>query len=155
MIVDGTGVINRRGLDAAVQKLTTKGAHNLAIVMIDVDHFKAVNDKFGHAAGDEVLKAMTALIVAEARSEDVVARMGGEEFVILLSETGSDPARRFAERLRSTIEQTNFDKVGNVTISLGVACCPANGTDVRDALALADAALYRAKEAGRNRVHMA
>src|SRR3546814_4803760 len=67
-----TGVINRRGLDAAVQKLTTTGARKLAIVMIDVDHFKAINDKFGHAAGDEVLKAMTVLIVAEARSEDVV-----------------------------------------------------------------------------------
>ncbi len=149
-----TGVVNRRGLETAIEELT-ETARDVAVVMIDVDHFKSVNDKFGHTVGDEVLKAITVLIMAEARSEDVVARMGGEEFVALLPETGLESARHFAERLRSTIEQTPFDIVGNVTISLGVACHPVHGGDLRGALAMADAALYRAKAAGRNRVHVA
>ena len=149
-----TGVVNRRGLDTAIEKLM-EAAQNVAVVMVDVDHFKSVNDKYGHAVGDEVLKTITTLIMAEARREDVVARMGGEEFVILLPETGLDPAKRFAERLRSTIEQTHFDNVGNVTISLGVACYPVHGANVHDSLVLADAALYRAKAAGRNCVHLA
>lgn len=149
-----TGVANRRGLDAAIENMMV-ATQNVAVVMVDVDHFKAVNDQHGHAVGDEVLKTLSAIIMAEARVEDVVARMGGEEFVILLPETGLDPARRFAERLRSTIEQTYFDNVGNVTISLGVAGYPAHGADINDSLVLADAALYRAKAAGRNCVHVA
>lgn len=144
-----TGLVNRRGLEAAIAKLM-EAAQSVAVVTLDVDHFKTVNDKHGHAVGDEVLKAITALIVAEARREDVVARTGGEEFVVLLPETGLDPARRFAERLRSAIEKSCFDGVGNVTISVGIACYPEHGANVRDTLVLADAALYRAKEAGRN-----
>ncbi|NYT22248.1 GGDEF domain-containing protein [Alcaligenaceae bacterium] len=149
-----TGVVNRRGLDAAIEKLM-ETTQNVAVVMVDVDHFKDVNDKYGHAAGDEVLKTITALIMDEARREDVVARLGGEEFVILLPATGLDPARRFAERLRSVIERAHFGSVGRVTISLGVACYPEHGTNVEDSLVLADAALYRAKAAGRNCVHLA
>jgi diguanylate cyclase (GGDEF)-like protein len=149
-----TGVANRRGLDAAIEKMMV-ATQEVAVVMVDVDHFKAVNDKHGHAVGDEVLKTISAIIMAEARVEDVVARMGGEEFVILLPETGLDPARHFAERLRSTIELTYFNKVGNVTISLGVACYPAQGADINDSLVLADTALYRAKAAGRNCVRLA
>lgn len=149
-----TGVVNRRGLDTAIEKLM-EAAQSVAVVMIDIDHFKSINDKHGHAVGDEVLKTIAVLIMAEARREDIVARMGGEEFVILLPETQLEPARRFAERLRSTVEQTHFDNAGNVTISLGVACYPAHGADVNDSLGLADAALYRAKAAGRNSVHLA
>ncbi len=149
-----TGLVNRRGLDAAIEKLM-EAAQNVAVVMVDVDHFKTVNDRYGHAVGDDVLKTIAALIMAEARREDVVARMGGEEFVILLPTAGLDPAKRFAERLRSAIEQTHFDSVGNVTISLGVACYPEHGANVHDLLVLADAALYRAKVAGRNCVHLA
>ena len=149
-----TGALNRRGLDTAMERIMEE-ERNAAVVMVDVDHFKAVNDEYGHAVGDEVLKAITASIMAEARSEDVVARMGGEEFVILLPDSGVGPAQHFAERLRSAIERTAFDNAGSVTISLGVACYPEHGTDIHDALALADAALYRAKAAGRNRVHLA
>ncbi|WP_397473098.1 diguanylate cyclase [Pusillimonas sp.] len=149
-----TGVGNRRGLDTAIGKLM-KTAQNVAAVMVDIDHFKAINDRHGHAAGDEVLRTMTAMIMAEARKEDVVARTGGEEFVILLPDTKLDSARQFAERLRSVIEQTRFDGVGHVTISLGVACYPEHGASVHDAMALADTALYQAKAAGRNRVHLA
>lgn len=149
-----TGLVNRRGLDAAIEKLMETG-QSVAVVTVDIDHFKAVNDSCGHAIGDEVLKTIAALITAEARREDVVARMGGEEFVILLPETGLDPARRFAERLRSAIEQTRFDGAGNITISLGIACYPEHGANIQDLLVKADAALYRAKAAGRNRVHLA
>lgn len=149
-----TGVVNRRGMDAAIGEMTG-AAQNVAVVMIDIDYFKNVNDKYGHAVGDKVLKAITALIMAEARREDVVARIGGEEFVVLLPGTGVDAAKRFAERLKSTVEQTHFDNVGNVTISLGIACYPTHGTDIHDSLILADAALYRAKAAGRNCVHLA
>ena len=146
-----TGVVNRRGLYTAVEKLM-ESAQSVAVVMVDVDHFKSVNDKFGHTVGDEVLKTITALIMAQARKEDIVARMGGEEFVILLPETDLEPAGHFAERLRSAVEQTHFDTAGNVTISLGVARYPTHGANVNDTLDLADAALYRAKAAGRNRV---
>lgn len=149
-----TGAVNRRGLDTAMERMMEE-ARNAAVVMVDIDHFKAVNDKHGHAVGDEILKAITASLMAEARREDVVARMGGEEFVILLPDTDVGPAKRFAERLRSTVEQTAFEKVGSVTISVGVACYPAHGTDIHDSLALADAALYRAKADGRNRVQVA
>lgn len=149
-----TGVVNRRGLDTAIEQLVA-AAQNVAVVMIDVDHFKAINDKHGHAVGDEVLKTITALVMAEVRKEDVVARIGGEEFVILLPGTELDSARRFAERLRSSIEQTRFDSVEHVTISLGVAYHPAQDADIHGVLAQADAALYRAKAAGRNRTDVA
>src|SRR5690606_1362426 len=81
-----TGVVNRRGLDAAIDTMMKK-ALNVTVVMLDIDHFKAVNDKHGHAVGDEVLKSTTALIRDQVRQEDIVARMRGEEFAILLPET--------------------------------------------------------------------
>jgi diguanylate cyclase (GGDEF)-like protein len=149
-----TGLVNRRGLDAAIGKLM-EAAQNVAVVTVDVDHFKAVNDRYGHAVGDDVLKTITASIMAKARREDVVARVGGEEFVILLPKTGLEPAVLFAERLRSAIEQTHFDSVGNVTISIGVACYPGHGANLHESLVLADAALYSAKAAGRNCVQLA
>src|SRR5690606_6790499 len=128
---------------------------DIGVIVVDVDHFKSVNDEYGHAAGDDVLRSIAALIAAAARKDDVVARMGGEEFVVLLPETGIDAARRFAERLRSTVAETRFGQVANVTISLGVAGYPVHSADLNDALALADAALYRAKAAGRNCVLLA
>lgn len=147
-----TGTMNRRGLDAALEEMTD-AEQSVAVVMIDVDHFKAVNDRFGHAVGDEVLKAIAELIMTQARREDVVARLGGEEFVLVLPETGLEAAGQFAERLRRAVAQTVFETVGSVTVSLGVACYPEHGNDLYEALALADAALYRAKADGRNRVH--
>ncbi len=149
-----TGVINRRGLDVAVDRLMEVD-RTVAVVMVDVDHFKAVNDEYGHAAGDEVLKTITVLIAAEARRDDVVARMGGEEFVILLPETERESAQRFAERLRIAIERHHFGAAGKLTISLGIACYPEHAASLRDALALADAALYKAKTEGRNCVRLA
>ncbi|MGE4369159.1 MAG: sensor domain-containing diguanylate cyclase [Burkholderiaceae bacterium] len=149
-----TGVVNRRGLDAAIDAMKEQ-VREVGVVMLDIDHFKAVNDNHGHAAGDDVLKSVTTLIRAEARRKDIVARMGGEEFAILLPDTGLESARHFAERLRARIEQTYMEGAGYVTASLGVACYPLHGVSIHDSLNQADAALYRAKDAGRNCICLA
>lgn len=149
-----TGLLNRRGLDTAIEKLSAS-EQSVGVVTVDIDHFKAVNDQYGHAVGDEVLKAIAALMTSHVRGEDVIARTGGEEFVVLLPATGLAAAGRFAERLRVAIAQTAFDEVGTVTVSLGIASHPGHGIDLNQALVLADAALYRAKKTGRNRVHLA
>ncbi|NGM86535.1 diguanylate cyclase [Parapusillimonas sp. SGNA-6] len=149
-----TGLMNRRGLNTAIQELADSG-RSVAAVVFDVDYFKTVNDTHGHAVGDEVLKAIATVSQDQARIEDVVARMGGEEFLVLLPDTGLEPARRFAERLRQTIEQTRFPIPERVTISLGVACYPDHGADIMNVLMAADDALYEAKSKGRNRVYVA
>jgi diguanylate cyclase (GGDEF)-like protein len=149
-----TGLMNRRGLNVAIRDLTD-GGRNVAAVVFDVDYFKSVNDTHGHAVGDEVLKAIAAVSRDHARSEDVVARTGGEEFLVLLPDTGLESARRFAERLRQTIEQTRFPIPEKVTISLGIACYPEHGSDIMSVLMAADDALYEAKSKGRNRVYLA
>lgn len=149
-----TGLLNRRGLEAAIKEL---GAHppDTAVLMIDVDHFKTVNDSYGHAAGDQLLKAIAATISAEARSQDVVARSGGEEFIILLPETDLKAGSQIAERMRAAIEKARFIDAGSVTISVGVAAYPKHGADIHECLSAADGALYDAKAAGRNRIQTA
>jgi diguanylate cyclase (GGDEF)-like protein len=149
-----TGLMNRRGLKAAIQDLTDSG-RNVGAVVFDVDYFKSVNDTHGHAVGDEVLKAIAAVSQEQARIEDIVARTGGEEFLILLPDAGLESARRFAERLRLTIEHTRFPIPQQVTISLGIACYPEHGADLMSVLMAADDALYEAKSKGRNRVYVA
>lgn len=149
-----TGVVNRRGLDAAIDLLMER-TREVAIIMLDIDYFKGVNDNYGHAIGDEVLKKVSALVKDKVRKEDIVARIGGEEFVVLLPGKGLESARRFAERIRASVEQTCMESAGYVTVSLGVACYPMHGSSIHDALNQADVALYRAKETGRNRVCLA
>lgn len=149
-----TGLLNRRGLETAIHKLTQSG-RTVAVLMIDIDHFKVVNDTYGHDAGDRLLTAIAAAISAEARSEDVVARSGGEEFIILLPETELNAATRIAERIRSVIEETSFNEVDHTSISIGIARYPEHGNSIHDCLLAADTALYRAKSAGRNRVQAA
>ena len=117
--------------------------------MIDVDHFKLVNDKFGHLYGDEVLILIANLLQSSFRAQDRVFRFGGEEFVVLLRSTSLDNARRIIERFRSNVAKYDFPQVGNVTVSVGfVSIC------VSDApvaiLGHADQALYYAKSHGRN-----
>lgn len=129
--------------------------HWLAVV--DIDHFKRVNDSYGHLVGDDVLTDVGALLQSAVRSVDVVARYGGEEFVIALPETGLMGATVFAERIRELIEEHRFSHAGgselHLTASVGVACYPSPGLEtVEDLLATADQALYRAKAEGRNRV---
>jgi two-component system cell cycle response regulator len=130
----------------------------LSVLMIDIDHFKQVNDRFGHVVGDEVLRSVAQILQREARSVDVVARYGGEEFVVVLPETGEEGAYAFAQRVCDRIGQEQlvhgpgFEQL-RVTVSVGVATFPAPGVETTDGLIeLADEAMYRAKAAGRNRV---
>ncbi|MFP6844652.1 MAG: GGDEF domain-containing protein [Thalassolituus sp.] len=131
----------------------------LACIMIDLDHFKRINDKWGHHAGDEVLVTASKIMMDNARRNDEVGRYGGEEFAILLPNTNIKTAERIAERLRVKISETQVmvdGEIINVTASFGVACYPSDGVSgMGDLLKTADKALYEAKETGRNKVVVA
>ena len=134
---------------------TQRYGHPLSLQILDIDHFKEINDQFGHAAGDEVLKYFADILRASLRSNDLAARIGGEEFVILLPESGIDDALALAERIRHTIESTviRFDDHHlTITVSIGVATLLAGEISPDAMLRRADSALYQAKQAGRNRV---
>jgi diguanylate cyclase (GGDEF)-like protein len=129
----------------------------LALLMIDIDFFKTLNDTHGHNVGDQVLRDISSILMKDMREIDTVARYGGEEFVILLPETGYQAAKQIANRLRRAVEQANFfagspDKVEHLTISIGVAVFDEDAQFKRDLIEAADAALYGAKSQGRNRV---
>jgi diguanylate cyclase (GGDEF)-like protein len=158
MIGDGlTGAYNRRYLTEFLERELTRCRRHgraLSLVLFDLDHFKQVNDGFGHLTGDAVLREVAELTRAQVRREDCFARFGGEEFAIVLTETDLDAARLFAERLRGTIEVHDFVASGErvpVTISAGVATAGREMRDADEFLAAADARLYEAKESGRNR----
>ncbi len=151
-----TGLANRRALEeilAAEISRAQRFAHQLAVVLLDLDRFKEINDSFGHAAGDVMLRAVSRLLTSLARQGDTVARWGGEEFVVVLPETDLAGARRFAERLRRTIEA---HAVGDMktSASCGVATM-LPGDSVEELLGAADRALYQAKSNGRNRTESA
>jgi diguanylate cyclase (GGDEF)-like protein len=134
----------------------------LAVAIADIDHFKAVNDTHGHLTGDIVLATLAAAMRALLREYDIVGRFGGEEFTVLLPHTTADEAVRVAERLREKVAQLTITATGSsapdtqlsVTISIGLAAVAAARRDLNDLIAAADAALYRAKDAGRNQVRM-
>lgn len=142
-----TGVSNRRGLDAMLESqfaMMVRYETVFSLVLFDIDHFKAVNDKQGHLCGDQILQHVAALLDEKARETDLVARYGGEEFVVVMPQTGLEGAGVFAERVRQTVEEQL-----PVTVSGGVAT--AQDGDTPDSLmARADSALYGAKSAGRN-----
>ncbi len=154
-----TGAYNKRAFgDAMAKELAFAARHRrpLALVLFDGDHFKRVNDGFGHAAGDYVLSTLVKVTSAALRKEDVLARWGGEEFAVLLRDTGLVAAQACAERLRVAVERQAFVHQGRtipVTISLGVvATVPSKATTAQQLFELADQCLYGAKEQGRNRV---
>ena len=155
-----TGLANRRGFDCRVDTLRQRAlarGTSLSVAIIDIDLFKQVNDRHGHPAGDEVLKAVAALLVESLRAEDVVARLGGEEFGLLLPSLNADGAERLCERLRRAINARPIT-VGAAAIPVSVSIGLARFEDYRtaaDAIAAADAALYRAKRQGRNRLQLA
>jgi diguanylate cyclase (GGDEF)-like protein len=122
-------------------------------VLLDIDHFKKVNDTYGHDTGDFVLRKITELIRENARISDILARYGGEEFVIILPETDVEGASKQIERMREIIEKTPFDGVGNITISAGITSYK-GGDSCQSMITRADKALYLAKEEGRNRVRV-
>ena len=154
-----TGLPNRRAFFAAAQReLAHAQRHGFPVtaVLLDVDHFKQLNDRHGHAAGDQTLCEVAEVVRRSLRLGDLVARFGGEEFVLLLSHTDLERGLRFAERLRESISGMTIAAPGgavlNVTVSLGVADSKQPAQDLEALLASADTAMYRAKEAGRNRV---
>ena len=161
-LTDGlTGLYNRRYLEAHLGGLIERisgGRRHLSVIMFDIDHFKKINDTYGHAAGDEVLQELCARIMKGVRSFDTVARYGGEEFVVVMPETDINVAMTVAERLRQGVADQPFtaittDKKLDVTISIGVAEVDVAGGDTTVSLIhRADEALYAAKSAGRNRV---
>jgi diguanylate cyclase (GGDEF)-like protein len=123
--------------------------------MVDIDHFKRVNDTYGHLVGDQVLAGVATALRSQLRDYDVVGRFGGEEFVVLLPRADVAEARRVAERLRSRVGRMAIpvdDAMITVTISAGVAIMSLHGDDLIELLAAADLALYRAKELGRDRI---
>ncbi len=153
-----TGVHNRRALNERLTEELARSrrfGHPLALLMLDVDHFKAINDRYGHQTGDQVLTVIGRCLREHVRRIDFVARYGGEEFVILLPETDREGARRFAERLRQAVAALELGgELASPTVSIGVAV--SREADTPDSLLQrADAALYAAKRAGRNRVMVA
>ncbi len=181
---DLTGVLNRRGFFATAHR-DLKRARRLdsamTVLMIDVDHFKRINDAYGHQAGDTALKTISALLLAAIRDTDTLGRLGGEEFCVLLPDTGAEGAKVVAERIRSSVDQREVEipKAGllRITVSIGVAVDdtrpleaerarrgskpPVPGSEeisegpLDELMQAADAALYRAKQQGRNRVEVA
>jgi diguanylate cyclase (GGDEF)-like protein len=145
-----TQVFNRRGVAERFEKLPLAGA--VALILIDIDRFKALNDRFGHSNGDDVLAAIAALIQRCARATDTVARWGGEEFLILCPGLDEAGALFIAEKVRRRIEHARFGECGKVTASLGVHCAASTESDLAELVAQADLALYAAKRQGRNRV---
>jgi len=162
-----TGWYNRRYLQVRLNEELARGRRQckwLTCLMLDVDHFKKVNDQYGHATGDEVLREVAQQIETKIRATDVAARYGGEEFVILLPDTNAELGEQLADRIRASIAETPFKTTGGeeitVTVSIGVACASPqrSGEDFKTAgealVARADVALYQAKSAGRNRVSL-
>lgn len=149
-----TGLHNRRGLTLALEVLLAEG-NSFAVVALDIDHFKRINDSYGHDVGDEVIRHLAQLMNACSREVDILCRSGGEEFLMLLPNTALEPAVTVAERLRHCVEQEQFAPVGQLTISLGIAVWPLHADTIDRVLKLADGALYLAKQNGRNRLEVA
>lgn len=158
--LDGlTGIFNRRYFEMRIVEEIDRARRfgkGMAVIMVDIDQFKRLNDEFGHLLGDEVLRQVSSVFHQQLRKIDVVCRYGGEEFAILLSQTNSQHAFGVAEKLRRMVETWQFPGVARpVTISAGIASFPDHGTERDDLVKAADAGLYAAKLAGRNRVLLA
>jgi diguanylate cyclase (GGDEF)-like protein/PAS domain S-box-containing protein len=153
-----TGLFNRRYFDAALEReltLAQRHGHPVSVMMCDFDHFKGINDGYGHLAGDEVLRTFAAMMMNHCRGSDIACRYGGEEFVLVMPDMPATKALERAELLRATIETTpaeHGDLPLRVTASFGVASYPQCGKNAVELLAATDTALYGAKRGGRNRV---
>jgi diguanylate cyclase (GGDEF)-like protein len=149
-----TGLANRRRFRTALgQEVERWRRYNVAcaLLLVDIDHMKQINDRYGHSAGDRVIRHIASSLLELSRDNDTAARLGGEEFALLLAGVDGPQAAAAAERLRRVICATPVEEVGIVTASIGVASCPVHARSERDLFAVSDAALYRAKNEGRNR----
>ena len=149
-----TGLSNRLRLDQALREERQRHARHgtgFSVLMVDVDHFKAVNDSYGHPVGDQVLVGIARILQHHSREVDVVGRWGGEEFLVICRETSTEGALALAEKLRQAVQAHQFEAVGRKSISVGVAMYRP-GENLTETLSRADVALYRAKQGGRNRV---
>ena len=150
-----TQLYNRGHWEQRLQFEYSRHGSSIALLMLDIDHFKSINDRHGHQAGDAVIKRVSELIHQHVRDSDVAGRYGGEEFAILLPHTDLAGARTLAERLRQSVEEQEVIHNGQAiafTISLGIACLDRPARDHRCLIEWADQALYASKRAGRNRV---
>ncbi|NET89851.1 MAG: diguanylate cyclase [Kamptonema sp. SIO1D9] len=153
-----TGILNRRHFFNIANKEIDRYHRyncNFSLLMLDIDHFKHINDSYGHSLGDEVLKSMTQTVLKSLRKADSFGRFGGEEFAILLPETDLETATEVAERIRKTIAKltiSTVDKLVKITVSIGVTTCKMKDESLEILLQRADKALYQAKKLGRDRV---
>jgi len=157
-----TGLRNARFFDSHLEQelaVSDREKQPVGLIMLDVDHFKRFNDDFGHPAGDEALRTLARVLRSTVRASDVVARYGGEEFILALRNAGTDQAVEVAEKIRAAVEQSIVEigpgRYGRITASFGVVSTDVHHLDQKQLLSLVDAALYAAKEAGRNRVEAA
>ncbi len=153
-----TGLANRRRFERQLDREVTRTlryGRPFCLLLLDIDHFKKVNDTFGHEAGDEAIRYLTKTLQAETRGIDLSARIGGEEFAVILPETDFVGGYDVAERLCRAIRDTKIPVVGSITASFGIAEFPVCAATGRELLAVADAAMYEAKRQGRNRVERA
>ncbi|HEY0518932.1 MAG TPA: GGDEF domain-containing protein [Ilumatobacteraceae bacterium] len=150
---DLTGVGNRRRLERDLAIEAANGDTPVAVIMVDVDHFKRINDEHGHGAGDQALRAVADVLRREVRVGDVVYRYGGEEFCVLLAQTTTTEAAQVAERIRFSVSRIALAVDEPVTVSIGVAL--GKGAHVDQTMLRADEALFKSKDAGRDRVTLA
>ena len=157
-----TGLYNRRYLDESLQRELYRAkrySHPITLIMLDLDYFKNINDLYGHAAGDEVLKHIGLLLQEHSRKSDIACRFGGEEFILILPETTLHNALQRAEELQRSVAALNLsfegETIKNLSISSGVAAYPQHGLSMKEIVTAADQALYKAKSLGRNRVEVA
>jgi diguanylate cyclase (GGDEF)-like protein len=148
-----TGILNRRGFTTAAESLLS-GGRGAVLALIDLDHFKTINDRFGHTAGDELLHSFAQRLCDGVRRSDICARWGGEEFAVLLPGANIDHARDVMERLRASLTQRPLPGEASVTFSCGLAPLQ-EATRIEDAVTRADEALYAAKSEGRDRIETA
>jgi len=157
-----TGLFNRRHMEESLERELHRAARNskpVAVLMIDLDHFKRLNDSVGHEAGDVLLRELGSLLGSSIRGGDIACRYGGEEFLIILVDCALEPACQRAEVLKEQVRNMQIHHRGQtlhqVTVSIGVAAFPDHGTSAQQIINLADKALYKAKASGRNRVLVA
>lgn len=150
-----TGLANRRRFERQLEREVTRTVrygHPFTLLMIDLDHFKTLNDTYGHNSGDEAIRRIGKVLREGTRGIDLAARIGGEEFAILLVETNQQGGLEVAERLRHSISVLQIPQAGHITASVGVAECPTSAQTAGDILHAADEALYEAKRKGRDQV---